>query len=466
MGIRQSDRHLPRIIGRARREELRPLAHYLATGLLRSTPNEDDVRQANAWFDATDDSDLRRDLIQAIQESGGSLLGNLARGWTGVAYGELLHDVMTQTDAWNKRHWQRASERDDVREALRRDFDGIDRETLLLAERKLFLALLDQSLAKADPEERQRILDALTSAMPDDDDERPRTLQDHGIDSESLARVMGRRMSSMLAYQIALLIAGQVARNVAGQGLRLVIGGALGRYLAVWAGPVGVGLATVLTVHDLTGPAMRKVMPSVLHLAMLDMEQQITPVIGVLGSMSAGKDTMIEALFGIDTGGIDVLPGSTTSATVFDYQDEHGKIRIVNAPGEGDPRDSVQGEAREATDLLDTALLLINAGGSVAGQTERELFDRLVARGVHVIPVLNKVDLCHSRDDLRQLQQSAADALGVPLEAVLPAAAAPDPRLQKEPIGLKRIHKTLADCLGETKRGSLPAGEKLAISVD
>ncbi len=453
---------MARIVGRARREELRPLARYLATGFFRSAPNADDIREADQKFDSSEDAALRFHLRAEIQQAGGSTLGNLVRGRTGVAYGELLHDVMEEVGAWNVAHWEARADRDQVQSALRADFDGVDRALLLRAERKLFLALLDRSLAKADPIERARIFASLP--VPEGARERADALTRTGIDRASLAGLFGRRMSSMLVYQIALVIAGQVARNIAGQGLRLVLGGALGRYMAVWAGPVGAGLAAVMTFHDLTGPAMRKVLPCVIHLALLDMEQQITPVVGVLGSMSAGKDTMIHALFGIDTGGIDVLPGSTTVATVFDYQDEAGRVRIVNAPGEGDPRESVRGEAQAAADLLDVAVLLINAAGGVTGRSERAVYDRLVRRGVRVFPVLHKVDLCHSLSDQELLRESVADALGLAPGEVFTAAAAPDPRLRERSIGLATLHAALVEALGETKGATLPRGERVGES--
>ena len=456
--IRQSDQHLARIVGRARREELRPLVHYLSTGLLRSTPNEEDVRNADAFFDATDERELRRHIVAEIQQAGGSTLGNLARGLTGVAYGELLHDVMQEIGGWNPVHWETRAERDAVHDTLKCDFDQVERPVLLQAERKLFLAMLDRSLAKAEPQERERILAAIPGTTEEENSEMLR------LDHESLARILGRRMGSMLTYQVGLVIAGQVARNVAGQGIRLILGGALGRYLAVWAGPVGVGVSAVLTFHDLTGPAMRKILPCVLHLALLDMEQQITPVVGVLGSMSAGKDTIIHALFGIDTGGIDVLPGSTTVARVFDYQDDSGKIRIVNAPGAGDPRDEVEGEARSAIDLLDAALLLINAVGGVAGATEKAVYDALVARGVKVIPVLHKVDLCRTAEDMDKLQASVAGALGVPTETVLAVAAAPDPRIRERPLGLAELHRRLRATLDTAKETTLPRGARVDAS--
>src|SRR5688572_15637614 len=73
--------------------------------------------------------------------------------------------------------------------------------------------------------------------------------------------------------------------------------------------------------------------------------------VAFLGSASAGKDSAIRALFGIDFGDVSPIPGSTDRIKVAPL-DPEGRVLIVNAPGFGDIRGRVDQAAREALEHL------------------------------------------------------------------------------------------------------------------
>jgi GTP-binding protein EngB required for normal cell division len=174
--------------------------------------------------------------------------------------------------------------------------------------------------------------------------------------------------------------------------------------------------------------------------------------VGVVGSPSTGKDAAIKALFGIDTGNISPIAGSTKEVAIQRLPGATA-LYVVNTPGLGDVMESVTEEARQVIDHIDVYLYLVNAEGGVQA---RELADyqRCVATGKPVLALLNKVDVLRPRDKERYLADARAK-LGAPVDGFLPVAVDPLPELAPGPIGLEAIHTWLADRL--TELGKDPA---------
>ncbi|MDP2313252.1 MAG: GTPase [Pseudomonadota bacterium] len=163
--------------------------------------------------------------------------------------------------------------------------------------------------------------------------------------------------------------------------------------------------------------------------------------IGVVGSPSTGKDAAIKALFGIDTGNISPVAGSTKEVAIQRLPGATA-LFIVNTPGMGDVMEHVTEEARQVLDHIDLYLYIVNAEGGVQA---RELADyrRCVETGKPVLALVNKVDVLRPRDKDRYLEDARAK-LGAPAANFLPVAFDPLPQLAPGPIGLEAVHGWIA----------------------
>jgi GTPase len=171
-----------------------------------------------------------------------------------------------------------------------------------------------------------------------------------------------------------------------------------------------------------------------------------TLVLAFLGSASSGKDSAIKALFGIDFGQIDPIPGSTREVRVVPL-DASGRVHVVNAPGFGDLRAEVERAARGVLDHLDIAVYLVNCDGGATIDERRDL-DAIRGLGRPTLVVLNKIDLIrpHQRDDF---VRTTLAQLGVSPSQSVVAAFDPLPVLSEQPIGVEPtiawIHEQLSN---------------------
>ncbi|MCA9570306.1 MAG: 50S ribosome-binding GTPase, partial [Myxococcales bacterium] len=158
--------------------------------------------------------------------------------------------------------------------------------------------------------------------------------------------------------------------------------------------------------------------------------------VAFLGSASAGKDAAIRALFGVDFGQVDPIPGSTDRVRVAAV-DPGGRLLVVNAPGFGDVRAEVDRRAREVLDQLDLAIYVLNCDGGATIDERRDL-DAIRALGRPTLVCLNKIDLI--RPDQREGFVTATLAqLGVEKKDAVVTAFDPLPVLSEEPIGVEKV---------------------------
>lgn len=156
--------------------------------------------------------------------------------------------------------------------------------------------------------------------------------------------------------------------------------------------------------------------------------------IAFLGPSSSGKDSAIRALFGVDFGDIDPIPGSTSRARSLLLG---GQVLVVNAPGFGDLRASVEAEARSLLDRLDVAVYLVNCDGGATIDERRDLA-ALGAIGKPTLVCLNKIDLIRPHQRAAFVTTTLAQ-LGVRPEDAAVTAFDPHPALALEPIGLDAV---------------------------
>jgi GTP-binding protein EngB required for normal cell division len=211
-------------------------------------------------------------------------------------------------------------------------------------------------------------------------------------------------------------------------------------------------LLAVIGLLWLGRPRDEKLLPAVLEVARLRQVVRHRVTVGFVGSPSTGKDAAIRAIFGVDSGNIDPVAGSTKTVAITRLPGATA-LYVVNTPGMGDVVESVTEEARQVFDHIDVYLYLVNAQGGVQ---ERELSDwrRCQATGRPVAAIINKIDTLRPEDRQRYLDDARAK-LSAPEEDFFAAAFDPLPQLSEEPIGLKAVQDWIADRL--TGLGKDPA---------
>ena len=166
--------------------------------------------------------------------------------------------------------------------------------------------------------------------------------------------------------------------------------------------------------------------------------------VGVVGSPSSGKDAAIKALFGIDSGNVNPVAGSTSEVEITRLQGATA-LYIVNTPGMGDVVESVTEQAKQVLDLIDVFVYVVNAQGGVQA---RELADyqACLAKKRPVLAVVNKIDTLRQEDRERYLEDARAK-LAAPEEHFMSAAFDPLPQLYDEPIHLDEARTWLENQL-------------------
>lgn len=167
-----------------------------------------------------------------------------------------------------------------------------------------------------------------------------------------------------------------------------------------------------------------------------------------VGSASAGKDSAIRALFGIDFGQIDPVPGSTDHVRVAALGRDN-QLLLVNTPGFGDVRTAVDKAARATLDQVDAFVYVLNCDGGATADERRDLGAVHAFRRPTLV-CLNKIDLIrtHQRDDF--VKQTLAQ-LGVDRKDAAICAFDPMPALADEPIGVEPVLTWIQEAVGDSK---------------
>lgn len=175
-------------------------------------------------------------------------------------------------------------------------------------------------------------------------------------------------------------------------------------------------------------------------------------VLAFVGAASSGKDAAIKALFGVDFGQIDPIPGTTDRLRAVRL-DMEGHVVLVNAPGFNDVRSEVDAVARRLIEKLDLAIFLVNADGGATADDRRNL-DMVRALGRPVLVCVNKVDLIreHQRDEL---VRTTLIQLGVSPSDAIATAFDPLPMLSDKPIGAAQTIDWIMDMLAKEGKSLL-----------
>lgn len=186
------------------------------------------------------------------------------------------------------------------------------------------------------------------------------------------------------------------------------------------------------------------VLPAIVEVAALRQTVRHRVTVGVVGSPSCGKDAAIKALFGIDSGNVNPVAGSTSTVEITRLASSTA-LYVVNTPGMGDIIEAVTEEARQVLDLIDVFVYVINAQGGVQARELADYQDCL-SRERPVLAVVNKIDTLKASDRERYLAD-ARQKLGAPEDSFLAAAFDPLPQLSETPIGLEAVQAWIQDHL-------------------
>ncbi len=159
-------------------------------------------------------------------------------------------------------------------------------------------------------------------------------------------------------------------------------------------------------------------------------------VVAFMGSASSGKDSGIRALFGIDFGDISPVPGSTRELRAAKL-DADGQVMLLNAPGFGDVREEVDAVARQAVEMVDIFVYVVNAEGGATADERRDL-EWIRKLGRPVLVCLNKIDLIRPSERQGFVSATLAQLEVEPKDSVI-TAFAPHPKLSPEPIGVEYV---------------------------
>lgn len=195
-----------------------------------------------------------------------------------------------------------------------------------------------------------------------------------------------------------------------------------------------------LLIYRLGQPRDDMLVPAVLEIARLRQNLKHRVTVGVVGSPSSGKDAAIASIFGIASGNVNPVAGSTTSVEITRLP-EATALYVVNTPGLGDVVESVTEAAREVLDLIDVYVYVVNAQGGVQAR-EKQDHQRCLDSGRPVLVVVNKIDTLKP-DDRERFLADAREKLGVPESHFLAAAFDPLPQLADAPIGVTEVREWL-----------------------
>lgn len=195
-------------------------------------------------------------------------------------------------------------------------------------------------------------------------------------------------------------------------------------------------------------PELRAQIAARWELAAKDVQDALerTVAVAFLGSASSGKDAAIRALFGIDFGQIDPIPGSTDQIRVAAV-DVDNRMLVVNAPGFGDLRAHVQQRAERVLDSLDLAVYLINCDGGATIDERRDL-DKIRSLNRPTLVCLNKIDLIRPAQR-EAFVRSTLLQLGITEDMAILTAFDPLPQLADGPIGVDAVIAWIHSHLGD-----------------
>lgn len=380
----------------ANKEDVRPLIKYL--GMDGAVLN----------FNAGGERAASTEIADHLRKMGSNDIATLFRGGDGVPYEEIVLDVGEKLKA-----------------KVEKTKSVPQNEELIL--RKMF----EDALERMTDDEKRAIFRSMGM------EERDIPIGPIGV---AVIQNLLREFGGFYIYQITLIVANMVSRALLGAGLSFATNAAITRTVGALLGPIGWIATGLWLAIDLAGPAYRKTVPAVIHVALMRTILLNKITIGVVGDGAAGKDSLMNAVFGLDST-IDPVAGSTETAVIYPLN-KRGNAVIINYPGFNDYRASVDKYTDDYLHHTDVFVMVVDINRGISG-TETKILEKTKSFGKPILICLNKVDLPRTQEDLNKLEQAAQHRLQG--YSIINTAFDPDPRLQKHQIGCREVYNWIHD---------------------
>jgi len=382
----------------ANKEDVRPLVKYL--GMDETTLNYSRDNERNTAIKIAD----------YLRQMGSNDIATLFRGGNGVSYAEVVLDVGEKLKAKVNKN-----------------------NTVEKNEELILIKMFEDALERMTDEEKRAVFRSMGI------NERDIPI---GAISTAIIQNLLREFGGFYIYQITVIVANMVSRALLGSGLSFATNAALTRTLGALLGPIGWIATGLWLVIDLAGPAFRKTVPAVIHIALLRSMLQKKITIGVVGDGSSGKDSLIKAVFGFDSK-IDPIAGSTDTAMSYQLN-KQGTATIVNYPGFNDYRASVDKYTNDYLHHTDVFVMVVDISRGISN-VDIKIHENLQQFNKPILICLNKVDLPRTPEDLAKLENAAKTRLKS--FHFIKTAFDPDPRLHQSSIGGKDVYNWIRNVI-------------------
>lgn len=282
------------------------------------------------------------------------------------------------------------------------------------------------------------------------DDEKRQLLKSLGISDSKIplgsisatAVISLLKQSGFWVYKTSVIVANVIAKALLGRGLAFATNAAVTRTIGVILGPVGWILSGAWLAIDIAGPAFRCTVPSVIHVALLRNILQSRINIGVVGDGSSGKDSLIRCVFGVDTGNVSPIAGSTSQMEIYRLGASNA-VSLTNYPGFNDIRPEVNRDIDENLNHTDVFILAIDISRGVS-DTDVKIFKKINQYNRPVLVCLNKIDLPRTKKDLSDLIAAARSRISA--KHFEQTCFDPDPRIwETGPEGCDKVHHWICE---------------------
>ncbi|MFL7866351.1 GTPase [Vibrio cincinnatiensis] len=260
-----------------------------------------------------------------------------------------------------------------------------------------------------------------------------------GASSMLLIQLLLKKYGGFAVYKYSIIVAHWLSKAIIGKGLPFAASPIIARAVSSFLGPVGWTASGVWAASALAGPAYRKTIPAVAHIAALRQLVLNRINIGVVGDGSVGKDAFFNAVFGLDTQNVDPIAGATSEAELYPLDEDYA-INLINFPGFNDISPSVNSLTLEHLHNVDIFVMVVDLARGVS-DIDVQILNKLTRFNRPILVCLNKSDMVRPRD-LEKLRETAKQRLaGVTL---IETAFDPDDRLHPDgPIGTQDVFNWL-----------------------
>lgn len=293
-------------------------------------------------------------------------------------------------------------------------------------EERIIIKLFADTLDKLSIEEKRQLFESMGISDAD---------IPFGKSGVLLAQIALKQFGGFAVYKTTLIVANMVSRALIGKGLTFAANAALTKSLSMALGPIGWAITGLWLAVDIAGPAFRKTVPSVIHVAMLRQILKNKVTIGIVGDGSSGKDSLCHSVFGIQTKSKSAVAGSTDTIESYPLGSS-GAVELLNFPGFNDVNELVNNHVEERLNHSDVFIFVVDINRGVSN-TDVQILESLKQKGKPILVCLNKCDLPEP-NELDDLKRAAYQRL-VKVDSIIETILDPDPRLASNAQGTKRV---------------------------